>query len=75
VFMKLYIFTFGIGPDLSDKYQGIYATDEVTATKLMFKHHGKKWMTCYEEEKFSQLQRRGILSALRPLEPIKQEAI
>ena len=73
MFMKLYIFTFGIHHELSDRYQGIYATDETAATKLMFKCHGKNWSTCYTEENFQQLQSRGMFKELKPLKPIKQE--
>lgn len=75
MFLKLYICTFGRGHDLSNRYQGIYATDETAATKLMFKYHGKNWSTCYAEEEFQQAQRRGMFRNLRPLQPIKQEAV
>ena len=73
MFMKLYIFTFGIHHELSDRYQGIYATDETAATKLMFKYHGKNWSACYTEDEFQQLQNRGMFRGLKPLKAIRQE--
>ncbi len=71
--MKLYIFTFGIHHELSDRYQGIYATDETAATNLMFKQHGRNWSSCYTEEEFQQAHRRGLYKELKPLNAIRQE--
>ncbi len=73
MFLKLYIFTFGIHHDLSERYQGIYATDETAATKEMFKYHGKNWSACYTEEEFKNAQRKGMFRDLRPLKAIRQE--
>lgn len=75
MFLKLYIFTFGRGHNLSNRYQGVYASDIKSAVKEMLKLHGENWATCYTEEEFVKSLNKGLFRSLKPLKPITQEAI
>lgn len=68
--MNLYICTFGISSELSDKFQPIVADDKRQAELKMFQVHGRHWANCYTESEFDQSLEQGIFKELKPLKTI-----
>ena len=68
--MNLYICTFGIGSELSDKFQPIVAKDKRQAELTMMLNHGRHWANCYTESEFDYSKEQGIFLDLKPLKTI-----
>ena len=45
--LKRYVFTFGMGHELTHRYLVIWATDFASARTIMFEHHGRNWAFQY----------------------------
>lgn len=69
--MKSFYFTFGLNHKLSNYYQLIVASDEVTAHKKMFELHGNEWAFPYNETEWYKSIVEGYNKNLQPLERVE----
>lgn len=74
--MNTYIFTFGLGSQLKERYQPIIADDYEQARKVMESVYGTNWSFGYTEEEFEQSKQKGFFLNLIPLEKLySKEAV
>lgn len=55
--LKTYIFTFGLGTELKNKYVKIEAQCEADARAIMVSYYGQMWAFCYDSEEAAGVQR------------------
>lgn len=74
--MIYYIGTFGVGHELHDKVQPIFAGSKEQAENLMATRHGKEWTFMYSPEDFVQAKLKGYFRNVKTLPVIEnKEAI